>query len=196
VKKLWIVGKQEYILQRMAQRGNSIKNPDEVLNKMLQALNENSPPDWRFSKRSPWFILRNVTNDITFVCFQRRKRESTDIVKDIQACIPKGGVAKEILAQNWDNPNRKGIANRPNVFIGTPDDHNIFETSSVIVRQHEKIHPEDKVFEYFKVFALCEDKMTNDYTYIKWNKSNGDLKFVERPPRDYHGEDFWKLEEC
>ncbi len=196
--KTWIMKdeKKEHLIKRIGERGFKIHDPKEALEEILYLLESYVPDDWRLARNGPEFLIRDVERGLTLVGVQKRKRRSATICKYLDTNLPIGGVSKGQQAIHWDDPARDVIAKRPNLFIGKEDIHEIFKISPLLARQYEKIHPENRRVEYFKLHPLLKKGIHTKYVWIKWSTNNGKIEFVDGPPKDFHGEDFWKLDVC
>lgn len=186
----------EHIKEQTKKRYRHLNDHDVELKRIFKALENSVPDDWRLSRFSPGFIIRDIKTGITLVGTQKRIKKTTQIVKYVETCIEKGAFLKEKRAKFSDRRDSKQISSRPNLFIGeTSSDNNIFKSSLVLVRQYEKVNPGKSNIEYFKCHPLTRNGLNKKYVWIEWLSKNGETTINKNPPKDFHGEDFWRLED-
>lgn len=208
--------KEEHILERIKERAKYVKgglDASAEYERIKKSLEKNVPDDWRLSRFSGDFLIRDLKVGITLIGHQTRARSTTTIIKNINSALATGGFSKGKLGKHGDSPDAFDIAKRPNLFIGDESHHEIFKTSPVLARQYEKVYYDvlSKTFnfgnsgfvrqvlakspyEYFRLHPLKADGIDqNNYLWMQWGV-NGYCRFWKgTPPKEYHGEDFWHL---
>lgn len=204
----------EHILERIEKRTQSC-NPRTELDRIKQVLQTQVPEDWRLTRFSTDFLIKDLKAGITLVGSQARMNGSTTILKRIKSALPKGALSRGKLGKHAGSADAFEIAKRPNLFLGDVTIHPIFSSSPVLARQYEKVFYETKrkVFtvegENFVRFANIKSPLEflrlhpltpsgiehTQFIWMKWLAQNGTSKFIKtNPPKEFHGEDFWILE--
>lgn len=193
---LWRFDK-EHIKEQAVKRFSSVTNIEDELERIYNALIEHVPDDWRLARFSPGFIIRDIKTGITLVGTQKRMEKSASIVKYVETCLEKGSFLKEKALKFNERHDSKQIASRPNLFIWSPSpDSEISKISPILARQYEKVNPSQANSVYFRCHPLKKSGLSKDYVvWIEWCPRDGNLTIGYRvPPKNFHGEDFWRLE--
>lgn len=203
-----------HILERILERNPKCDSNLEF-QRIKKTLSDHIPPDWRLTRFSQDFLIRDLKTGITLVGYQTRKQNSTVIVKYITTALLLGGFSKGKLGKHAGSPHAFDIAKRPNLFLGDSSIHPIFEISPVLARQYEKVYYRtlDTSFrvdnynfprfaqakhprEYLRLNPLQLAGINHEHSvWMEWIAEKGFCKFIkDNPPKDYHGEDFWLLQ--
>ena len=211
----------EHICKRVLERlSKKFKDEDEVkkeLSRIKKVLGNNVSDDWRLTRFSSDFLIRDLETGITLIGYQARRFGSTEIIKNVGSALVSGGFSRAKLVRHAGSPIASDIAKRPNLFIGSNAIDEIFNYSPILARQYEKVvyktlETEFKIrgewlhksrvsaknpIEYFRLHPLTKDGLDREhYIWLKWVAINGYCHFIHgEPPNNYHGEDFWSLEE-
>lgn len=215
--KVWKF-KEEHIIERISERARYFKDGIDAnaeLRRIKEALEENVPEDWRLTRFSGDFLIRDIKLGITLLGHQMRKEGSTAVIKYVNTALASGGFSKGKLGKHSGDPNAFEIAKRPNLFIGDESFHEIYKISPVLARQYEKVYYRtletefkscDLTFtrtvqakspiEFLRLNPLTPSGIDhNNYIWSKWVATKGYFTFMKgNPPKEYHGEDFWLLE--
>lgn len=204
----------KHILERILER-NPKCDCNHEFNRIKKVLSESVPDDWRLTRFSQDFLIRDLITGITLVGYQTRKQNSTTIIKNITTSLLSGGFSKGKLGKHAGSPHAFDIAKRPNLFLGDSSIHAIFESSPVLARQYEKVYYRtlDTHFrvgnynftrsaqvksprEYLRLNPLQSTGVDHEHSvWMEWIAEKGFCKFIkDNPPTDYHGEDFWLLQ--
>jgi hypothetical protein len=212
--EVWKFNAENHVLERIQER-NPKCNPEDELNRIKQILKENIPDDWRLTRFSSDYLIRDLKTGITLVGYQTRIHNSTTIIKHITTALSVGGFSKGKLGKHAESPHAFDIAKRPNLFLGDMSISSIFEFSPVAARQYEKVFYRtlETTFEiggynftrsirvkspreYLRLNPLKSLGIVHEhFMWMEWIAERGFCKFIRgNPPKDYHGEDFWILQ--
>lgn len=213
--QVWKFKNENHVLERIQER-NPVCNPEYEFNRIKQILKENIPEDWRLTRFSSDFLIRDLKTGITLIGYQTRMKNSTKIIKHITTALSVGGFSRGMLGKHAESPHAFDIAKRPNVFLGDGSINSIFEYSPVVARQYEKVFYRtlETTFEiggfnfprsihvkspreYLRLHPLKSSGIDHEhFVWMEWIAEGGFCKFIKaNPPKDYHGEDFWLLQE-
>lgn len=203
-----------HILERIGERFKAVDAETEF-ERIKDILTKNIPDDWRLTRFSPDFLIRDVKTGITLVGHQEGKMNSVKIIKHVNSALFESSFAKAKIGKNIGSQVVYDIARRPNLFIGDKDTNDIFKKSSVLARQYEKVsfinlkidyqkgnriyycHAKAKApIEYFRLHPLTLAGLDQHaFAWIEWNAADGTCEFIDgNPPKDFHGEDYWSLQ--
>jgi hypothetical protein len=212
---IWIFKDEKHVIERIKER-NPNSNPENELGRIKKILNNYVPEGWRLTRFSADFLIRDLVTGITLVGYQTRLSNSTKVIKHITTALSIGGFSKGKLGKHAELPHAFDIAKRPNLFLGDPSLNSIFEYSPVVARQYEKVFYRilETTFqigkdnftrcsrvksprEYLRLNPLNSSGIDHEhFVWMEWIAINGNCKFINgNPPKDYHGEDFWLLQE-
>lgn len=187
----WIFS--EHIREQAERRFPKLESLDDELNRIYNALGRSAPDDWRLSRFSPGFIIRDIKTGITLI--GKQKRRQTNVIKFVNTCIEQGGFVNEKRAKFLEREDSKRISSRPNLFVGDNSVGKIFQFSPVLARQYEKVNPDRPNKEYFNCIPLTKNGLNKkEPVWIGWSHQSGKSIINDNPPKEFHGEDFWRLE--
>jgi hypothetical protein len=205
--EVWKLDDSKHVCEQIHYRYPKIKKPEEELQRIIMIMKSNIPDEWRLTRFSSDFIVRDMKTDVTLVGYQTRKDKiSNIIIKHVTTALRKGGFSVSKMSQFAGSPVAQDIAKRPNIFIDF--------SSRVFARQYEKVHYSYKnisftiegkskkytryiksPIEYFRLNPLTKDGLMKDeQLWVRWDAINGHVKLVENSPEEYHGEDYWFLQ--
>ncbi len=211
--KTWLF-KESHILERIEERFNP-KNAKEELERIKKVLQNNVPDDWRLTRFSPDFLIRDLKTDIALVGYQERIKCSEAIWKNVSTALYKESFSKAKIGKHSTSQYVFEIARRPNLLIGNEDMHEIFAQSPVLARQYEKVvyqeisipyeHNHKRYsragmvkgpIEYYRFHPLKKSGLDRSiFVWAEWDATTGVcIKVGAVPPKDFHGEDFWMLQ--
>ncbi|MBE0426925.1 MAG: hypothetical protein IBX72_09800 [Nitrospirae bacterium] len=211
---IWIFEENEqHILEQIKNLFPNLDAENEW-NRIKIILQENIPDDWRLTRFSPDFLILDLKTGITLTGEQSRGTGSDTIYKTIRTALDRGSFSRSKIAKHAGSSTAFDIAKRPNIFLGDSTLDEIFEHSSVLARQYEKVSYKNAnvnfgsqnspryynvqvkyPIEYFKLQPLTKKGITPGIiVWMKWHVNRGDCSLINGvPPDKYHGEDYWFL---
>ena len=206
--------KKEHILEQIQKR-YSAHNAQKELKRITDVLKDNVPDDWRLTRFSQDFLIRDLKTGITLVGHQERIKGSEEIWKSVNTALYKNSFSKAKIGKHSTSQYVIEIARRPNLIIGTNTEHEMFTSLPLMARQYEKVfyheislpyaHNGVKYqrigtvkgpIEYYRLHSLSKEGLDRDkFIWAEWDATTGACIALDiKPPQEYHGEDFWMLQ--
>lgn len=203
---------EEHILMQIQNRFPKVDRKTEW-ERIKRALQENIPDDWRLTRFSPDFLIRDLKTGITLTGEQTRDLNTDVIYKTVRTALEQGSFSRSKMARHAGSITAFDIAKRPNIFLGDSSLNKIFQDFNVLARQYQKVffkkadvnfgsgdRPNNHSMrvkypiEYFKLQPLTQKGIEPVSVWMKWHVNTGDCSIFDGvPPGRYHGEDYWYL---
>jgi hypothetical protein len=171
---------------RLIERASGISIKQFV--SIVADINEYLPDDWRMTTGNHEFRILVSYQDILFSLVGWSFRHDGGIIHIIDS----------VLLPSMSVSNApKEIDKHPNLYylVPRPD----YSQSPLFARQFEKIKITENVesrIQYHRIHPLMKGGLDPDhFHWVKWNARSGEIQSAAYPEKDYHGKNYWALEE-